>query len=666
MAQFFVDTLKAAPYLQLTLNFFDDGYNLIYFQMNTGSGKSLGFPLTVALQQRGKTIYITEPTIPAVKGLVKTAGEFLGESRVGYGASGYSNYTEATEIVYMTTMHAINNLVRFLQNPAANTLPDYLMPDEIHHPTSENYVIMKLIKFMLTLNLHIKVLVCSATLNVQALTKGSNATSKIISIQEERQFKLEIVYHEELGRPQYKEAIDAAAKIVQDELDKPVVGGDILIFMAGENCIDVIWNILTIDEAKTEVLPVCSSLPSQEMDIIFQPDKLGRRRVYISTNICESSVTLYEIGMVVDLGFHKLLISSATGASILDLQPIAQSNADQRAGRGGRTRNSVVHRMYSEHVYNQMSPHVPYEFETVQSAPLIYILKFLRANLPAREILDMDMLNYEASIKTLSNLGMVNVCVDGTSSVTPLGIEVINYPITITNGAAVVQAVTEFRKGMVNSPTVMALCVFMSVMESGNPSKLIWIPKEIRRNHHACIDYKDDKFSRFMGQDSLATTINLFNAMMQEVEMNRRGRGYYYKGWCIDNSVNDKIMFGVMSSLRQIVSHVYRCKHHQADDLVARLIISDAVDLDYIRSLMFKCFPERVLTSVRDGREYVAPDGISYSIDAKRTLSTMLLGGESSMPKCMLAMCLFQCRAKSGRIVTLASSFVKDVEVACE
>ena len=91
--------------------------------------------------------------------------------------------------------------------------------------------------------------------------------------------------------------------------------------------------------------------------MIFLFPLLQKRKIVVSTNIAETSVTINGIVYVVDCGFCKQKVfNSKTRVEALVVQPISQAAAKQRAGRAGRTRPGKCFRLYTEHSYNTQLP----------------------------------------------------------------------------------------------------------------------------------------------------------------------------------------------------------------------------------------------------------------------------------------------------------------------
>jgi pre-mRNA-splicing factor ATP-dependent RNA helicase DHX38/PRP16 len=95
-----------------------------------------------------------------------------------------------------------------------------------------------------------------------------------------------------------------------------------------------------------------SQLPADLQAKIFQPAAEGERKCVISTNIAETSLTVDGISYVVDCGFNKLKVfNPKIGMDALQITPVSRANADQRAGRAGRTGPGFCYRLFTEYQY---------------------------------------------------------------------------------------------------------------------------------------------------------------------------------------------------------------------------------------------------------------------------------------------------------------------------
>jgi pre-mRNA-splicing factor ATP-dependent RNA helicase DHX15/PRP43 len=139
--------------------------------------------------------------------------------------------------------------------------------------------------------------------------------------------------------------------------------GDILVFLTGEEEIEDACRKISLEAdnlphsiGPLRAIPLYSSLPPQQQQKIFDkapsprtPDGPPGRKVVISTNIAETSLTIDGIVYVVDPGFSKQKIyNPRIRVESLLVSPISKASAQQRAGRAGRTRPGKCFRLYTE------------------------------------------------------------------------------------------------------------------------------------------------------------------------------------------------------------------------------------------------------------------------------------------------------------------------------
>nr|MBP7465413.1 ATP-dependent helicase HrpB [Pseudoxanthomonas sp.] len=127
--------------------------------------------------------------------------------------------------------------------------------------------------------------------------------------------------------------------------------GDVLVFLPGQREIARVQAALEAAAlpADTEVLALHGELPVEQQSRVLQPAPDGRRRVVLATNVAESSVTLPGVRVVIDSGLaREPRFDPNSGFPRLDVVPIAQASADQRAGRAGRVAEGWAWRLWPQ------------------------------------------------------------------------------------------------------------------------------------------------------------------------------------------------------------------------------------------------------------------------------------------------------------------------------
>ena len=131
--------------------------------------------------------------------------------------------------------------------------------------------------------------------------------------------------------------------------------GDILVFLPGEKAIkDCISRLYSSSFArKIQIIPLYGRLPKEEQEKVFDPAPFGRKKVIISTNIAETSVTIDGITSVIDSGLAKLnFYNPHTFTSSLIETPVSKASCNQRRGRAGRTQSGTCYRLYPRKDYD--------------------------------------------------------------------------------------------------------------------------------------------------------------------------------------------------------------------------------------------------------------------------------------------------------------------------
>lgn len=130
----------------------------------------------------------------------------------------------------------------------------------------------------------------------------------------------------------------------------------ILIFLPGLYEIETIYKMIEKWQEENEyrivIYPLHSSITRSEQERVFQPPPIGYRKIILSTNIAESSITVPDIKYVIDFCLTKnLCTDTATNCTSLKLEWAAKSNCRQRSGRAGRVMNGRVYRLVSNYFY---------------------------------------------------------------------------------------------------------------------------------------------------------------------------------------------------------------------------------------------------------------------------------------------------------------------------
>ena len=314
----------------------------------TGSGKTTQLPKMCLELGRGVNGLIghTQPRRIAARSVANRIAEELGSemgSTVGYKVRFNDQVSENTLVKLMTD----GILLAEIQTDRYLNQYDTLIIDEAHERSLNNDFILGYLKQILAKRPDLKVIITSATIDVERFSRHFN-NAPIIEVSG-RTFPVEVRYRpivEEEDQDQLQGILNAV-----DELQTEG-RGDILIFMNGEREIRDTAEALQKQELRfTEILPLYARLSAEEQQRIFRPS--GLNRVILATNVAETSLTIPNIKYVIDTGTARISrYSYRTKVQRLPIEPISQASANQRKGRCGRTSEGICIRLYSEEDFN--------------------------------------------------------------------------------------------------------------------------------------------------------------------------------------------------------------------------------------------------------------------------------------------------------------------------
>lgn len=486
----------------------------------TGSGKTT--QITQYLNEEGfaiggKMIGCTQPrrvaAISVAKRVAEETGTVVGRE-VGYTVRFDDTSCKDTKIKYMTD----GMLQREALIDPNLTRYSVIMLDEAHERTIATDVLFALLKKAARNRSDLKLIITSATLDSEKFSKYFN-NCPILKIPG-RTFPVEILFTKEPEFDYLKASLDVVIQIHSEEPN-----GDILMFLTGQEEIDTACELLyeRIQSMKKSkpmleliILPVYSSLPSEIQSRIFEPTPEGSRKCVIATNIAETSITIDGIFYVVDPGFVKINAYDAKlGMDSLIVSPISQAQANQRAGRAGRTGPGKCYRLYTEQAYKkEMLPNTVPEIQRQNLSNTILMLKAMGINdLIHFEFMDPPpMKTMLFALEELFNL----TALDDDGNLTALGKTMSEFPMD-----------PSLAKALIVSVNYECSDEMLSIVSMLSVQTVFYRPK----NKQQEADHKKQRFHNPHG-DHL-TLLNVYNAWI-----NHRCS----KQWCEENYVQDRSM----------------------------------------------------------------------------------------------------------------------------
>ena len=414
---------------------------ILVFVGETGSGKTTQIPQFVLFddlpQTQRKMIACTQPRrVAAMSVAQRVADEMdvkLGEE-VGYSIRFDDMTSPKTILKYMTD----GMLLREAMNDHNLTRYSTIILDEAHERTMATDVLMGLLKEVVVRRPDLKIIIMSATLDAQKFQRYF-MDAPLLAVPG-RTHPVEVFYTPEPEQDYVEAAIRTVLQIHASEDE-----GDILVFLTGEEEIEDASRkiymeaeemVREADAGPLKVYPLYGSLPPHMQQRIFEPAPPPRRpggrpgrKVIISTNIAETSLTIDGIVYVVDPGFSKQKIyNPRIRVESLLVSPISKASAQQRAGRAGRTRPGKCFRLYTEEAFKKELIESTYP-EILRSNLSSTVLELKK--LGVDDLVHFDLMDPPAPETLMRALEELNylACLDDDGNLTQLGRLASDFPL---------------------------------------------------------------------------------------------------------------------------------------------------------------------------------------------------------------------------------------------
>lgn len=336
----------------------------------------------------------------------------------------FEDYTSrGTKISFVTE----GILLRWLQDDAALKGIDAVIFDEFHERNLLSDLALGLTKrLQREVRPELKIIVMSATLDTASVANYLDDAPIVVS--EGTMFAVEISYQPyDEQRPLPEQAADAVADMINSGET-----GDILVFMPGmseiQKTIAACRNVRVSE--KLAILPLHGELSSEEQDRAFEDSPV--RKVIVSTNVAETSVTIPGIRHVVDSGLARVARYDAErGIGTLLIEEISRASADQRKGRAGRTAPGTCRRLWTESNHlNRPERNTP-EIQRADLAEVVLLLHSMGVRRASEfEWLDRpDSAAIERAEKLLESLGAIAPGEDASNDLTAIGRKMLRLPM---------------------------------------------------------------------------------------------------------------------------------------------------------------------------------------------------------------------------------------------
>ncbi|KAK5114289.1 hypothetical protein LTR62_002540 [Meristemomyces frigidus] len=558
-------------------------HQILILSGETGSGKSTQIPQFIydEFYCRKLKVAVTQPRRVAAISLARRVADELGSplgssspaSKVGYSVRFDENTSPGTRIKFLTEGMLLQEMLRDAE------LKQYgcIIVDEVHERSVNVDLLLGFLKGLVSRRKEMKVVVMSATADVEGLrrffdegvvandgkadvlvngaddawegfsgddskTNGMPAANKVATCHVEgRQYPVMTRYLDVAT----DDVIEASlSRIFQIHCKEPMPG-DILVFMTGQESIQSLQKLveeyaqgLTVDYPKLLVLPLFAALPQTAQQRIFLPAPRNTRKLILSTNIAETSVTVPGVRFVVDTGKAKIKqFRNKIGLDSLLIKPVSRSSADQRKGRAGREAAGQCFRLYTEQAYQSLEKDPKPEILrcdlsqailTMKARGVIDVLAFPLITPPPREALE----------KALLNLYQLNA-LDDHGAISSTGRQIARLPLTPSLGRVIIEAA---KPSMNCLPQVIDIVSCLSV-------ETIWLPTETEEARERATLARQELGKRQGDHLTLLAAVQAYTA-----EQTDRRR------WAEDHLISHRAMQNVMDVRKQLWSQCLQAK----------------------------------------------------------------------------------------------------------
>lgn len=497
-------------------------HQVVIIAGETGSGKTTQIPKMCLELGRGQGGLIghTQPRRLAARSVANRIADEL-DSQLGDHVGYKVRFTDQTsEKSYIKLMTDGILLAEIQQDRFLNQY-DTLIIDEAHERSLNIDFILGYLKQLLPKRPDLKLIITSATIDPERFSRHFD-DAPVISVSG-RTYPVEMRYrplinlNEETQQEREKDQVQGIIDGVNELRAEST--GDILVFLSGEREIRDAAEALSKEKwGATEIIPLYARLSSTEQQRIFSGH--SGRRIILSTNVAETSLTVPGIRYVIDTGKVRISRYSAkTKVQRLPIENISQASANQRAGRCGRVANGICIRLYSEEDYVSRPEFTDPEILRTNLASVI--LQMLSLGLGSIEAFPFvespDNRQIKDGVRILEELGGLKPSRDKLQ-LTPLGKRLAKIPLDPRFARMILEA------SQLNC--IQEIMVITSGLSIQDP----------RERPHERRQAADEKHQVYADEDSdfiaLLNVWNTFNEQRQLLSNNQ------LRKWCHSNFLN--------------------------------------------------------------------------------------------------------------------------------
>ena len=339
--------------------------------------------------------------------------------------------------------------------------------------------------------------------------------------------------------------------------------GDILVFLTGQEVVENLEELLNEyaqglaeDLPKMLVYPLFAALPQTAQQRVFQPAPRGTRKVILSTNIAETSITVSGVRFVVDCGKAKIKhFRPQVGLESLLVKPISKSSAIQRKGRAGREAEGKCWRLYTEDTYLQLERNNTPEILRSDLSQVILTMK-------ARGVDDIATFPFlsppprESMARALTLLHQLDA-LSSEGTITKIGCRMAHLPLSAPLSRSLIAAAT---------PQLSCLEDVIDII-SALSVETLFLSLSSEEKKEAASVARSDLLRREGDHLILLATVRAYAAEHSD-----------RKGWCERRFISHRAMRAVLDVRKQLRSHFHLPASQPAGEVGETMVESERTE----------------------------------------------------------------------------------------
>ena len=545
----------------------------------TGSGKSTIIPRALANKNK---VFLSAPTIAAVRGLYNRVSSTSPDLKVGYAAQSEVHYNNSHRLVYATSGHLMRKMYEYfsggLVRETGIDFCDILILDEIHTGNTENTMIMSLWMEARRQERYVPKLVLMTATPVAIET---DLKRKVFNVEEEdisrgyaSPYSVEVKY-----KSNYKNV----SKIFESMIEETVYintynpsepKGHVLLFVPGSgDVVKIVDTLYTKLPQNVVVIGIHGGSNKEDIEKVHQPVSGSVRKIIVATNVAESSITIDNLQFVLDSMLEKRPGTSTTGGLKLTTSHISKKSADQRKGRTGRTRSGTCIRFISEAAYQGLENNKPFEIDVVPIHNEILQLISLGLD-PSLILRSVDTSRIIQTMRSLASMEMLEKGQNDVPQVSRIGLFGSNITLSVR------QTYFLWKWIEANGPSSIYMGVVIACLIDSEPHNIFKWPKRnqgesqqdfLRRSKEHFEEYfdkflapYDDDSTQEIEDDHLITCLTMFREVHSLIgkniltKDNKSSMRTKISKWCKANSTGFMKIDELIRSIRLVVTSTTR------------------------------------------------------------------------------------------------------------